>query len=81
MDIKAHELLNMWHGKLYFYSLWLISGSMISGKELMLRQCEVPCIECMGRGIFVEVTTLERSAIFILMVLKMSSGGIALSDP
>jgi hypothetical protein len=47
----------------------------------MLRRCEVPCIECTRLSIFVEVTTLECSGIFILMVLETSSGEIALSNP
>ena len=29
MDIKAYDLLHMWHGKLYCYSLLFISGGMI----------------------------------------------------
>jgi hypothetical protein len=38
---------------------------------------EVPCIECMGHGILVEVTTLKHSVIFISMVLELSSEGVS----
>jgi len=44
----------------------VVSGMMIWKRSYYFGRREFPCIECMRLRLFVEVTTLENSGIFIL---------------